>query len=60
MSNMMSSTAVESEAAQIREDTESAYVNMFTADMVTLCVQWEGKTKYAITTLKFTKKKIST
>ena len=35
-SSMTSSTADEREEAQIREDTESAYVKMFTTDMVTL------------------------
>ena len=38
---MMSRTAEEREDAQIRDDTESAYVKMFTTDMVTL--QNEGK-----------------
>ena len=34
--SMMSRTAEESDDAQIRDDTESAYVKMFTTDMVTL------------------------
>ena len=34
--NMTSSTADEREEAQIRDDTESAYVKIFTTDMVTL------------------------
>jgi hypothetical protein len=33
---MTSSTADEREEAQIREDTESAYVKIFTTDMVIL------------------------
>ena len=35
-SSMTNSTADEREEAQIRDDTESAYVKMFTTDMVTL------------------------
>ena len=44
MSNMMRRTAVAREAAQIRDETESAYVKMFTTDMVTLhaCVRAQG------------------
>ena len=34
--SIMSSTAEEREEAHIKDDTESAYVKMFTTDMVTL------------------------
>ena len=36
MSNMMRRTAVAREDAQISEETESAYVKIFTTDIVTL------------------------